>query len=223
VGDGPEALPEALLAGLVAARAANTPVALVTTPQGWARTLQAPGTNPEADARLRSDRAGTEADGRFIAPHNPPLRMIVVGAVHIAQPLLVMARTCGYDPVLIDPRATFGSAARFPGEMILEDWPDAAMTALAPDPRTAVVTLTHDPKLDDPAVLAALGSPAFYIGCLGSPRTHAKRLDRLRAAGVPEADITRIHAPVGLDIGARTPAEIAVSILGQITAVLRRG
>jgi len=223
VGDGPEALPEALLADLVAARAASTPVALVTTPQGWARTLQAPGTNPEADARLRSDRAGTEADGRFIAPHNPPLRMIVVGAVHIAQPLLVMARTCGYDPVLIDPRATFGSAARFPGETILEDWPDAAMTALAPDPRTAVVTLTHDPKLDDPAVLAALGSPAFYIGCLGSPRTHAKRLDRLRAAGVPEADITRIHAPVGLDIGARTPAEIAVSILGQITAVLRRG
>jgi xanthine dehydrogenase accessory factor len=164
-----------------------------------------------------------EDDGWFIGIHNPPLRMIVVGAVHIAQPLVAMARLAGYDPVLIDPRAAFGSGERFPGETILDDWPDAAMAGLAPDTRTAVVTLTHDPKLDDPALLAALASPAFYIGCLGSARTHAKRLDRLRAAGVTEEAIARLHAPVGLDIGAKSPAEIAVSILAQITHRLRKG
>ena len=139
------------------------------------------------------------------------------------QPLLIMARACGYAPTLIDPRAAFGSAERFPGEQIVEDWPDEAMAALAPDARTAVVTLTHDAKLDDPAILAALQSPCFYLGCLGSTRTHAKRLERLRAAGVAEAQIARIHAPVGLDIGAKTPAEIAVSVLAQITQTLRRG
>jgi xanthine dehydrogenase accessory factor len=134
-----------------------------------------------------------------------------------------MARACGYDPVLIDPRDSFGSARRFPGETILNDWPDEAMAALSPDARTAVVTLTHDPKLDDPAILAALASPAFYLGCLGSTHTHAKRLERLRAAGVAASDIARIHAPVGLDIGAKSPAEIAVSVLAQITQVLRQG
>ena len=221
VGEGAEALPEALLADLVAARAANRASALVLRPEGWARALLAPGTDPAADARLKSDRSGLEDDGRFIAVYNPPLRLIIVGAVHIAQPLLTIARACGYAPVLIDPRSAFGSAARFPGEMILEDWPDEAMTALAPDARTAIVTLTHDPKLDDPALRMALGSPAFYIGALGSKKTHAKRLERLTAAGFAPDQIARIHAPVGLDIGARTPAEIAVSIIAEITLRLR--
>jgi xanthine dehydrogenase accessory factor len=146
-----------------------------------------------------------------------------VGAVHVAQPLMQMARLAGYDATLVDPRDAFGSAARFPGERIVNDWPDEALRAHGLDARTAVVTLTHDPKLDDPAIIEALGSEVFYLGCLGSPRTHGKRLERLRAAGLAEAQMARIHAPVGLDIGARTPAEIAVAILAQLTQVLRRG
>lgn len=223
VGEGPQALSPGLLADLVAARAARRAVALEVRPDGWTRRLLAPGEDAAADLRFRSDRAGMEEDGRFLAVHNPPLRLIVVGAVHIAQPLLSIARLCGYDPTLIDPREAFGSSARFPGETILPDWPDEAMAALAPDARTAVVTLTHDPKLDDPAIRVALASPCFYLGCLGSKKTHAKRLDRLAAAGFQPDQIARIHAPVGLDIGAKTPAEIAVSILAQITAVLRQG
>lgn len=221
-----QAMPEGLLADLVAARAARRPVAYVTRPDGSGRRLTAGPGDPLADAiaaRLRTDRSGMEEDGTLITVHNPALRLIVVGAVHIAQPLVAIARLCGYDPVLVDPRAAFGSAARFPGETIRDDWPDEAMAALAPDARTAVVTLTHDPKLDDPAILAALASPCFYLGCLGSTRTHARRLDRLRAAGVDEAAIARIHAPVGLDIGAKSPAEIAISILAQITRSLRQG
>ena len=223
VGEGDARLSPAMLTDLVAARAAKTARGYVIRLDTWTRELVSPGQDPAVDARLRSDKAGTEDDGRFIAVHNPPLRLIVVGAVHIAQPLLTMARACGYAPTLIDPRGTFGSEDRFPGEQIIEDWPDAALATLAPDARTAVVTLTHDTKLDDPAILTALGSSCFYLGCLGSTRTHAKRLDRLRAAGVPETSIARIHAPVGLDIGAKTPAEIAVSIMAQITQTLRRG
>lgn len=222
VGEGAEALPEPLLADLVAARAGGRPVALVTRTQGWMRQLAGAGEDAVVDARLRSDRSGMEDDGRFIAIHNPPLRLIVVGAVHIAQPLLTIARTCGYACTLVDPRGAFGSDARFPGERIVDDWPDEALAALAPDARTAVVTLTHDPKLDDPALRFALRAPVFYIGALGSKKTHAKRVERLLAAGFTEAEIARIHAPVGLDIAARTPAEIAVSVMAQIIASLRR-
>jgi xanthine dehydrogenase accessory factor len=218
-----QGLPVEMLAALVAARAARQPMAYAVNLESWDRRLLPPGDDALADARLRSDKAGREEDGRFIAPHNPPLRLVVVGAVHIAQPLMPMARACGYDPVLIDPRGAFGSAERFPGETILEDWPDEALAALRPDARMAVVTLTHDPKLDDPAIRIALRSPVFYLGCLGSTRTHAKRLERLRAEGFAEADIARIHAPVGLDIGAKSPAEIAVSIMAQITERLRKG
>jgi xanthine dehydrogenase accessory factor len=222
VGEGAEALPEALLADLVAARAASRALAVATTPATWDRHLVAPGQDPAADARFRSDRSGMEEDGRFIAIHNPPLRLIVIGAVHIAQPLLAIARTCGYAPTLIDPRAAFGSADRFPGETILDDWPDEALAALKPDARTAIVTLTHDPKLDDPAIRFALTSPAFYLGCLGSTRTHAKRVERLTEAGFTPDQIAKIHAPVGLGIGAKTPAEIAVSVMAQITQALRK-
>lgn len=222
VGDGPEALPEALLQSLTDARAAPRAAAIVTTPSTWARALVQPGEDPATDLRFKSDRSGMEEDGRFIAIHNPPLRLIVVGAVHIAQPLLQIARTCGYAPTLIDPRAAFGSDARFPAETILDDWPDEALARLNPDARTAIVTLTHDPKLDDPAIRAALNSPAFYLGCLGSTRTHAKRVDRLAEAGFTPEQIGKIHAPVGLDIGAKTPAEIAVSVMAQITETLRK-
>ena len=222
VGEAPEALSESMLAQLTEARAAPRAVAMITRPDTWTRTLVAPGQDPATDARFKSDRSGMEEDGRFIAVHNPPLRLIVVGAVHIAQPLLQIARTCGYAPTLIDPRAAFGSADRFPGETILDDWPDEALAKLAPDARTAIVTLTHDPKLDDPAIRFALASPAFYLGCLGSTRTHAKRVDRLTAEGFSADQIGRIHAPVGLDLGAKTPAEIAVSVMAQITETLRK-
>lgn len=214
------ALPEAMLETIVKARAARRPVAYGIHPEGWARRLLAPADAPE---RFRLDRSGMEESGEFIALFNPPLRLLVVGAVHIAQALLPMARLAGYDPVLIDPREAFGSPLRFPGETILHDWPDEALAGLGIDARTAIVTLTHDAKLDDPAIMAALSSEAFYLGCLGSKRTHAKRLERLAAAGVDAAAVARIHAPVGLDIGARSPAEIAVSILAQITARLRQG
>jgi len=214
-------LPEALLAELFAARAARRPVAVVTDLEGPERNLAG---QLEYPARFRGDQSGVEPDGTtFIAVHNPPLRMIIVGAVHIAQPLIAMARLAGYDPVIVDPRPAFGAAARFPGEVILEDWPDEALAAHGLDPRTAVVTLTHDPKLDDPAITAALRSDVFYLGCLGSTRTHAKRVERLTGAGFTPEQIARIHAPVGLHLGARSPAEIAVSIMAQVTRVLRLG
>ena len=214
------AMPMALLEKLVAAIAAKEPVAYVIDLSSAARRLA---TSAEFPDRFRLDRSGTEEDGEtFIAVHNPPLRMIVVGAVHIAQALLPMARACGFDPVLIDPRGAFGSADRFPGETIMEDWPDEAMTQLAPDSRTAVVTLTHDPKLDDPAITQTLRSKAFYLGCLGSTRTHAKRVVRLEEAGFSADAIARIHAPVGLDLGGRAPAEIAVSIMAQVISTLRK-
>jgi len=213
-------LTEALLADLVAARAARKPVAYLVDLETGARRLAA-GDTPALAARFRADKSGVEGS-EFIAIHNPPLRLMVVGAVHIAQALLPMARMAGYDPVLIDPRPAFASPARFPGATLVEDWPDAALEALAPDSRSAIVTLTHDPKLDDPAIQAALASDCFYLGCLGSTRTHAKRVERLGAAGVSPEKIARIHAPVGLDIGSQGPAEIALSILAEITRVLRQ-
>jgi xanthine dehydrogenase accessory factor len=214
------ALPEALLADLVSARAARRPVAYVVDTKTGARRLDPAEAHPD---RFRADRSGMEEDGQsFVHVHNPPLRMIVVGAVHIAQALVPMARMTGYDVGLVDPRPAFAQEPRFPGERVVEDWPDEALDALGLDARTAVVTLTHDPKLDDPAILRALASDVFYLGCLGSTRTHAKRVARLEAAGITQDQIARIHAPVGLDIGARSPAEIAVSVLAQVTARLRR-
>lgn len=158
----------------------------------------------------------------FVVAHNPPLRLLVVGAVHIAQPLAAMAALTGYAVTIIDPRAAFATPARFPGFDLRVQWPDEALAELVPDSRTAVAVLSHDPKLDDPALIAALNSPAFYVGALGSRRTHAKRIDRLRAAGVAESRLARIHAPIGLGINALTPAEIAVAIVAQMTAVRRR-
>src|SRR5215468_4485045 len=157
----------------------------------------------------------------LLEPHLPPLRLVIVGAVHVAQPLAEMAGLAGFAVTIVDPRRAFATAARFPGQALVVGWPDAAVTELAPDVRTAVVTLTHDPKLDDPALVASLASPAFYDGCLGSTRTHAARRTRLGERGVPAAALDRLHGPIGLRIGARTPAEIAVSILAEIVAALR--
>jgi xanthine dehydrogenase accessory factor len=220
VGDTAPALSPHLLADVVAARAARRAVGVLTDLGDFSRRLVTPD-DPDHAAAFRADRATLTDSGHFLTLHNPPLRLVVVGAVHIAQALLPMARLAGYDPVLVDPRDAFGAQARFPGETILNDWPDEALAALVLDARTAVVTLTHDSKLDDPAIRAALTSDVFYLGCLGSTRTHAARLERLRAAGVLEDALKRIHAPVGLNIGAKTPAEIALSTLAQITACLR--
>jgi len=219
------ALPEGLLAELCAARAERRAVAYVVDTASWERRLTDASDAQYGEvivARFRSDKSGFE-EQVFLAVHNPPLRMAVVGAVHIAQPLMVMARLAGYDAVLIDPREAFGSAERFPGEVIVHDWPDDALVARGLDARTAVVTLTHDPKLDDPAIIAALKSDVFYLGCLGSTRTHGKRVTRLIEHGFNNADIARIHAPVGLNIGSKSPAEIAISVMAQITQVLRQG
>ncbi|WP_296429606.1 XdhC family protein [Yoonia sp.] len=214
------AIPVAVLADLVARRAQAEPVAYVTNLQQGGPALQPQSAFPE---RFRMDRSGIQDDGQtFVGIHNPPLRLAIIGAVHIAQYLAPMARACGYTPILIDPRPAFASQDRFPDEMLVDAWPDAALAALALDARTAVVTLSHDPKLDDPAVIGALRSNVFYLGCLGSKRTHAKRLLRLSDAGFSDLDMARIHGPVGLDIGGRLPAEIAVSIVAQMTQQLRQ-
>ncbi len=214
------AMPAAMLEALVAARAARRQIAYVVDLEDWTRRLDDTG----HATRFASDRTGVEDDGRtFVAVHNPPLRLVIVGAVHIAQALVPMARIAGYDPIIIDPRAAFGSETRFPGERLISDWPDDALNDFGLDARTALVLLTHDPKLDDPALHIALKSNVFYIGALGSTRTHAKRVSRLEEAGFTAADIARINGPVGLDIGAASPAEIAVSILAQLVHALRRG
>ena len=215
-----DVLPEALLRELMEARAAREPVAYEANLRTGARALVRDGYTE----RFAMDRSGFEEEGDvFVAIHNPPLRLAVVGAVHIAQALVPMARIAGYDPYIVDPRAAFGSEARFPGERILPDWPDEALEAVGVDSRTAVVLLTHDPKLDDPALMIALGAQAFYIGALGSKRTHAARLERLTAAGIEPHQLGRIHGPIGLDIGAAGPPEIAVAIMAEMTRVLRRG
>ena len=216
-----------VLARLQAARAEGRPAVLATRlPQGeqWLLPDEAapPALHGPAVDALRLDRSGTvQVDGGtwFLHAHNPPLRLVVVGAVHIAQALAPMAARIGHAVIVADPRRAFATEERFPGLTVSTDWPDEALDALRPDTRTAVVTLTHDPKLDDPALDRALRSPAYYIGALGSRRTHAARLERLRALGHGEEALARIQGPVGLDIGAVTAPEIALSILAQVVAV----
>ncbi|HYU11175.1 MAG TPA: XdhC family protein [Stellaceae bacterium] len=175
---------------------------------------------------LRADRnmtLDTPVGRVFVEVFSPPRRCFVVGAVHIAQPLVQMLSLADYQPIVIDPRQSFATEARFPGLELSTEWPDEALERLRPDHRSAVVTLTHDPKLDDPALAVALRSECFYIGALGSKRTHAARCQRLTEMGFSQAELARIHGPIGLSIGAVSPAEIAVSILGQMTEILRRG
>lgn len=224
----------ALLRDLQDARTQKRPIAVVTQIATGLQSLVTesdvrgdldlrPPLLADVRQRLKEDRSGTITDGDlFVHVHNPPLRMLIVGAVHIAQALVPMARLAGYDVAVIDPRRAWATLERFPDVDLVSEWPDDAMRTHRPDSRTAVVTLTHDPKLDDPALLEALASPAFYIGALGSTRTHARRLDRLREQGMDEVALTRIHGPIGLAIGAKSPAEIALAILGQVTQVLHR-
>jgi xanthine dehydrogenase accessory factor len=179
----------------------------------------------EIEAAHRQDRSLTveTATGPvFLQIFNPPLRLAIVGAVHIAQALAPIASLAGYAVTIIDPRGAFATEARFPGVVLLDDWPDEAMAAFAPDRRSAVVTLTHDPKLDDPALDVALRSDAFYVAALGSRRTHAGRIARLKELGHDDATIARIHGPAGLDIGAVSPAEIAISVMAEMTRALRK-
>ncbi len=220
---------------MLADRAAKRPVVLAINLDSGAEVIidladtdrlaeLEPAVADAARAAVRSDKSttvSTDAGDVFLHVFNPPLRLIIVGAVHIAQPLARMAALAGYEVTVVDPRRAFATVERFPGVTVLSDWPDDALTELAPDARTAVVTLTHDPKIDDPALATALKSEAFYTGALGSKKTHAARLERLSHAGFTGETLARIHGPVGLAIGAKSPAEIAVSILAQMTETLR--
>ncbi|WP_373353590.1 XdhC family protein [Pseudoroseicyclus sp. CXY001] len=211
------ALPEPLLAELAEAEAEGRSLALVTPlPPGPPPRLDGPAAWPE---RFRTGRSGEE-EGVFVALYTPPLRLLVTGAGQIAEALVPMARLAGFTVEVIDPRPDI--AASFSAAPVITAPPAEAIAAARPDPRTALVTLTHDHPVDDAALLAGLATPAFYIGSLGSRRTHAARLERLAAAGQPAEALERIHAPIGLNIEAVTPAEIAVSILAEIIATLRR-
>ncbi len=176
------------------------------------------------EAHLRTGKSGMEetSQGRvFLTVHVPPPRLVAIGAVHISQALAPVAKLLGYDVIIIDPRTAFASVERFPDVKMIAEWPDVALPPLNIDRYTAFVALTHDPKIDDPALLHALARDCFYIGALGSRKTHARRVERLKAQGITDAAIARIHAPIGLPIGAVSPPEIAVSIMGEITASLR--
>jgi len=207
------------------ARQLKEPVVLATWLDGGAQTVVRAGNGDpalaeaarRALARDEAEVVDTAKGSVFLHPQNPPLRLVIVGAVHIAQPLARLGAVAGFDVTIVDPRTAF----ELPGVTRSTLWPDVALAELRPDRRTAVVTLTHDPKLDDPALVAALRSNAFYVGCLGSSKTHAARLRRLSEQGISEENLARLRGPVGLRIGARTPAEIAVSILAQIVETLR--
>jgi xanthine dehydrogenase accessory factor len=217
-------------AALAAVRAGKRAVVLATRlPTGEQHLLPdarlSAELNKAAEDVLATDRSGTVSIGDtqwFLQAHNPPLRLIVIGAVHIAQALTRLAAPLGIACIVVDPRTGLATGDRFPGIDLILDWPDTALDGLAPDGRSAIVALTHDPKLDDPALERALASPAFYIGALGSRKSHAARLARLAAAGHDPGSLARIRGPVGLAIGAVTAPEIALSIMAEIVAVLRR-
>lgn len=222
------------LTALNAERAARRAALIVTDPEdGGQRLVRAAeiDADPLADIlreRLRSGRSGLGEgpDGRpvFVAVHVPPVRFVVVGAVHISQALVPFAAQLGLDLTVIDPRTAFASPERFPNVRLIAEWPDRALEVVGPlDAYTALAALTHDPKIDDPALIAALRADCAYIGALGSRKTHARRVERLKEAGFDEAAIGRIHAPIGLDIGAVSPAEIALAILAQVVSTLRKG
>ena len=220
-----------LLSALNAERAARRAAVLVTDlgsrEQRLVRETDLSGDPlaPVLEERLRSGKSGTvEVDGAqlFLNVQVPPVKAVVVGAVHISQALAPMALGLDLDIAVIDPRTAFATPERFPDVPVLAEWPDAALPRLGLDRYTALLALTHDPKIDDPALIAALKAECFYIGALGSKKTHARRVERLREAGFGEAEIGRIHAPIGLDIGAVSPAEIAVAILAEVVAALRK-
>ena len=177
------------------------------------------------EKHIRSGKSGMEETPQgkfFLTVHVPSARLVITGAVHISQALAPMAKQLGYDVTIVDPRTAFATAERFPDVRVIAQWPDEALPPLGIDHYTAFAALTHDPKIDDPALAHALSRDCFYIGALGSRKTHARRLDRLKQEGISEGALARIHSPIGLDIGAVSPAEIAVAVLGQITARLRQ-
>ncbi len=221
-----------ILEQLLEARKTRVPVALISDLKTGVQRIVARKDAPRDELHealeegFRFDLSQVVARGEeefFINIHNPPLKLVVIGAVHIAQALIPIARALGYDVFVIDPRGAFASPERFPDVRVEAQWPDEVLPAIDLDPRTAMVLLTHDPKIDDPALDAALRSECFYIGALGSKRTHAKRLERFAVKGIAEETMKRVHAPVGLDIGARGAAEIAIAIAAQMTMVLRLG
>lgn len=217
---GAEGPGEDLLQQIANARCNREALAVATDTATWTRRVLSYADRHDA---FDADRSGFDEDGStFLWLLNPPLRLAIIGGVHIAQPLADMARLSGYDATIIDPREAFASALRFPGAKLSHEWPDAALQSYGLDHRTAVVTLTHDQKLDDPALQTALRSPVFYIGALGSKRTHGKRVTRLIEAGFAEREVNRIDAPIGLDIGAKSPAEIAIAVMAEMTERLRR-
>ena len=206
--------------------------AILVTPIGGADQRLVKGQSLDADPladmlepALRSGKSGAlehEGQSYFLTVETPPVRLVMIGAVHISQALTPIARITGLDIAIIDPRTAFATPERFPETTLLAQWPDEALATMPLDRYTAIALLTHDPKIDDPALVQALRADCFYIGALGSRKTHAKRLERMRAAGFDEAALSRIHAPIGLDIGAVSPAEIAVSVMGEIIAALRK-
>jgi xanthine dehydrogenase accessory factor len=212
-------------------RAARRAAVVVTdTASGEQRLVKAPDVAGDPlkeliEKHVRSGKSGMEETPRgkfFLTVHVPPPRLVITGAVHISQALAPIAKLLGYDVTIVDPRTAFASTERFPDVKVIAEWPDVALPPLGIDRYTAFVALTHDPKIDDPALTHALARDCFYIGALGSKKTHGRRLDRLKAEGVSEAALSRIHAPIGLDIGAVSPSEIAVAIIGEITARLRK-
>jgi len=220
-----------LLSALNVERAARRAAVLVTdVATGGQELVRADevAAHPLADLlrdRLRQGKSGLVAlQGRelFLSVQVPPVRLIVIGAVHISQALAPMARGLELDVTVVDPRTAFATSERFPEVPVIAEWPDIALPRLGPDRYTGLLALTHDPKIDDPALSAALKAECFYVGALGSRKTHARRVERLSAVGFTEADIARIHAPIGLDIGAVSPAEIALSILAEVIATLRQ-
>ena len=220
-----------LLRQLNAARAARRACALVTRLDDGAQRFvdaERAGADPlaeEVEAALRAGKSGTvERDGvgYFLTVQVPPVRLVMIGAVHISQALAPVARIAGLDPLVIDPRTAFASPERFPETPVIAQWPDEALEERPLDRYTAICLLTHDPKIDDRALTRALKAECFYIGALGSRKTHARRVERMQAEGFGEAALARIHAPIGLDIGAVSPAEIAVAIAGEIVAALRK-
>lgn len=211
-------------------RAARRPVFVVTDvsngEQRMVKAVDLAGDPLEAELRkqLRMGKSAMiEVDGKklFVNVYAPVARMVIIGAVHISQALAPMARSLGYDVTVVDPRTAFASPERFPDVRVVAEWPDVALPPLNVDHYTAFVAVTHDPKIDDPALLHAFERDCFYVGALGSRKTHAKRLDRLKAQGANDNDLAKIHAPIGLPIGAISPGEVAVAIMAQITAQLR--
>jgi xanthine dehydrogenase accessory factor len=211
-------------------RAARRPVFVVTdVSNGEQRMVKAADLAGDAlETELRKQlrmgkSAMIEVDGKklFVNVYAPVARMVIIGAVHISQALAPMARSLGYDVTVVDPRTAFASPERFPDVRVVAEWPDVALPPLNVDHYTAFVAVTHDPKIDDPALLHAFERDCFYIGALGSRKTHAKRLDRLKAQGASDDTIAKLHAPLGLPIGAISPGEVAVAIMAQITAQLR--